>query len=97
MIKFGGLRAKTYNYFMDDGSEEKKKQKDTKKCVIKRKIKFQSYRNCSGVTKQENKRNHLEKSKIDKDSLKKDQQEFIKNNKLILKHSNNLKVKGITF
>ena len=27
MIKFVGLRAKTYNYFMDDGSEGKKKQK----------------------------------------------------------------------
>ena len=76
---------------------KKKKAKDTKKCVIKRKIKFQNYRNCSGATKQENERNHLEKSKIDKDNLKKDQQEFIKNNKLILKHSNNLKVKGITF
>ena len=76
---------------------KKKKAKDTKKCVIKRKTKFQNYRNCSGATKQENKRNHLEKSKIDKDNLKKDQQEFIKNNKLILKHSNNLKVEGITF
>ena len=39
MTKFVGLRAKTYNYLLDDGSEDKK-AKGTKKCVIKRKIKF---------------------------------------------------------
>ena len=33
----------------------------------------------------ENKISHLEKNKIDVESLKKDQKEFIKNNKLILK------------
>ena len=40
MIKFAvGLRAKTYSYLIDDGSEDKK-AKVTKKCVIKRKLKF---------------------------------------------------------
>ena len=39
MTKFVGLRAKTYNYLLDDGSEDKE-AKGTKKCVIKRKIKF---------------------------------------------------------
>ena len=39
MIKFAGLRAKTYSYLIDDGSEDKK-TKDTKKCLIKRKLKF---------------------------------------------------------
>ena len=30
--KFVGLRAKTYSYLIDDGSEDKKKGKRTKKC-----------------------------------------------------------------
>ena len=38
MTKFVGLRAKTYSYLIDDGSEDKE-LKGTKKCVIKRKIK----------------------------------------------------------
>ena len=39
MVKFVGLRAKTYSYLIDDGSKDKK-AKDTKKCVIKRNPKF---------------------------------------------------------
>ena len=35
MIKFVRLRAKTYSYLIDDGSEDKK-AKDTKMCVIKK-------------------------------------------------------------
>ena len=35
MIKFVGLRAKTYSYFIDYGSEDKK-AKGTKKCAIKK-------------------------------------------------------------
>ena len=38
--KFVGLRAKTYSYLIDDGSKERK-AKGTKKCVRKRKNKFQ--------------------------------------------------------
>ena len=34
MTKFVGLGAKTYNYLIDDSSEDKK-AKGTKKCVIK--------------------------------------------------------------
>ena len=34
MTKFVGLRAKTYSYLIDDGSENKK-AKTKKKCVIK--------------------------------------------------------------
>ena len=37
MKKIVGLRAKTYSSLIDDGSEDKK-AKDTKKCVIKRKL-----------------------------------------------------------
>ena len=39
------LRAKTYSYLTDDGSEDKI-VKDTEKFVIKRKLKFESYKNC---------------------------------------------------
>ena len=46
MVTFVGLRAKTYSYLIDDGSEDKK-AKATKKCDIKRKRKFENYKNCS--------------------------------------------------
>ena len=69
-IKFARLRAKTYNYFIDDGSEDKK-AKGTKKCVIKRKLKFQNYKNCLEANQIKNKINHLEKNKTDIDSIKK--------------------------
>ena len=39
MLKFVGLRAKTYSYLIDDGSEDEK-AKGTKRCFIKRKIKL---------------------------------------------------------
>ena len=39
------LRPKTYSYLTDDGKEDKK-AKGTKKCVIKRMIKFNDYKNC---------------------------------------------------
>ena len=35
MAKFVGIRAKTYSYLLDDGSEDKK-AKETKKCVIRK-------------------------------------------------------------
>ena len=63
MTKFVRLRAKTYSYLIDDGSEDKK-AKGTKKCVIKRKLKFENYKNCLEATQLENKINHLEKNQI---------------------------------
>ena len=84
MTIFVGLRAKTYSYLIDDASEDKK-GKDTKKCVTKRKIKFENYKNCLETTQLDEKINYLEKNEINIDSLKKDKKEFIKNNKLILK------------
>ena len=44
MKEFVALRAKTYAYFMDDDSE--KKAKGTKKCVIKRSLVFENYKDC---------------------------------------------------
>ena len=44
MEEFVGLTAKTYSYLIDNGSEDQK-AKDTKKWVIKIKIKFENYEN----------------------------------------------------
>ena len=49
------------------------RHKRHKKCVIKRKIKFQDYKNCLEATQIENKTNHLAQNKTDVDSLKEDQ------------------------
>ena len=68
--KFVGPRAKTYSYVIDDSSEDEK-AKGTKKCVIKRKIKFENYKNCLEATQLDNKIKYLKKNKISIDSLKK--------------------------
>ena len=75
MTKYFGLRAKSYSYLIDHGSEVPK-AKGTKKCVIKRKLEFENYKNCLEATQVENKVNCLEKNKINIDSLKK----ILKNN-----------------
>ena len=69
MTKFVGLIAKTYSDLRDDGIEDKK-VKDTKKRVIKRKLKFEDYKNCLKATRIENKMNYTEKIKINIDNLK---------------------------
>ena len=70
MTKFVGLRAKTYSYLIDDGSEDKG-TKGTKKCAIKKKFKFEYYKNCLEATKIENKINYLEKIELIYVALKK--------------------------
>ena len=45
MTEFAALRAKTYSYLIGDDIEVKK-DKVIKKCVIKRILKFQDYKNC---------------------------------------------------
>ena len=45
MTKFVALRPKTYSYLMDDGGIDEK-AKGTKKCVIKRRLKFNDYKDC---------------------------------------------------
>ena len=60
MTRFVGLRAKTYSYLIDDGSQDKK-AKDTKKCAIKRKVEFENYKICLEATQLENKINYLKK------------------------------------
>ena len=45
MTECVALRANAYAY-LDDGGNEHKKSKDTKMCVIKQKLVFQSFKNC---------------------------------------------------
>ena len=45
ITEFVTLRPKTYSYLTDDGKEDKK-AKGTKKCVIKKTIKFNDYKKC---------------------------------------------------
>ena len=71
---------KSLLWWIDNDDEEEddgignQKSKLTKKCVIKRKLKFEDYFNCLGANRFENKINHLQNNKIDVDSLK----EFLK-------------------
>ena len=69
MAEFAALRLKTYSYLTDD-NDENKKAKDTKKCVIKRKIKFKDRIHCLEAAQLESKINQLEKYKVDGDSLR---------------------------
>ena len=45
VTEFVTLRPKTYSYLTDDGKEDKK-AKGTKKCIIKKMIKFNDYQKC---------------------------------------------------
>ena len=45
MIEFVGLRAKIYAYLMVDDSKHKK-AKRTKKCIIKRRLMVNNYKDC---------------------------------------------------
>ena len=82
MKEFVGLRVKTYSD-LKDNKDEDKKAKGTKKCFIKRKLKFQDYKNCLEAAHIVDKINHLEKNNIDLDSPKK----LIKNNILLKKNA----------
>ena len=66
MKEFVRLRAKIYSYLIDDSRNN---EKGTKRCVIKRKVKFEYYKKFLETTQLENKINHPESDKIDADSL----------------------------
>ena len=55
--------------------------------VIKRKLRFQGYKNCLEAAQTENKVNHLEQNKLDSltENQKKKKETITKNNKPILK------------
>ena len=70
MEQFLELRAKTYSYLIDDDSEDQK-GKDTIECVMKRKFKFEDYKNRLEAIQTENKINHLKKIKLTQIVLRK--------------------------
>ena len=49
MVEFVTLTPKTYSYLTDDKDEDKT-AKGTKKCAIKRKLKFEDYKHCLEAT-----------------------------------------------
>ena len=56
MKEFAELRAKAYSYLTENNNKDKK-AKDTKKCLIKRKLKLEDY--CLEATQLKNKLNQL--------------------------------------
>ena len=46
MTEFAALRSKAYSYLIWDGNSDKK-AKGTKKCVIKGRLRFNDYKDCS--------------------------------------------------
>ena len=60
MKDFVGLRTKTYSCLKDNNDEDIK-AKGTKKCVLKRKLKFEDYKNCLQAAQIETKIIHLKK------------------------------------
>ena len=44
MTEFAALRPTTYFSYLTDDNDESKKAKDTKKCAMKQKLKFEDYK-----------------------------------------------------
>ena len=57
MKEFIGLRVKTFSYLKDNNDEDRK-TRGTKKCVVKRKLKFEDYKNYLEAVQIENKINN---------------------------------------
>ena len=72
MKEFVGLKAQKIYTYLKDNNDEDKKSKSTKKCVIKRKLKFQDNKNYLETAQTENKIHHLEKNNIEVDTPKQD-------------------------
>ena len=53
MTVFSALRSKTYCYLTDD-NDEKKNEKGTKKCIIRRKLKFEDFKKTFKVIQLDN-------------------------------------------
>ena len=61
--EFVTLWAKTYCYLTNNNDEDKK-AKDTKKCIIKTKLKFEDYKTCLKPIQLENKIYQKKKKKL---------------------------------
>ena len=76
MKKFAGFRPKIYSY-LKDSNDKCKKAIGTKKCVIKRKLKFEYYEKWLKASQIMNIVHYLEKNRVNVDSLKEDEKELI--------------------
>ena len=77
MKEFVRLRTKTYSYLIDQDRKDKK-AKGIKRCIIKRKPKFEDYKNCLEASQLKNKIHHLEKIKLTSIVLKTSQKIYKK-------------------
>ena len=68
IIEFAALRPNTYSYLADNNDEDEK-AKDTRKCVTKRKIKFEDYKPCLDANQLENEIHRLEKNNLNEDNI----------------------------
>ena len=74
--EFTLLTAKTYSYLTNNNDKDKNQKH--KKCVVKRKLKFEEYKHYLEATQLEIKINHLEKNTLNIDNLQENHKEFIK-------------------
>ena len=71
------MTAKAYSYLTDNNDEDKK-TKGTKRCVIKRTLQFEDYKNFLKTIQLENKIEQLEKNKVNVDNIKENHKQLTK-------------------
>ena len=84
MKKFVGLRPKRYAY-LKDNDDESKKAKGTKRCVIKRNLKFKVFKNCLKASQIIKKVNYFENRGFNVDTLTENHRKCIEINKSLLR------------
>ena len=79
-----------YSYLTDNNDEDRN-TKGSKRCVIKRKLKFDDYKHFLEATELENRINHLQQNNLDNNNLRKIMKNSLKNKKIILKSQQRFK------
>ena len=79
-----------YSYLTDNNDEDKN-TKGSKRCVIKRKLKFDDYKHFLEATELENRINHLQQNNLGNNNLRKIMKNSLKNKKIILKSQQRFK------
>lgn len=69
MIKFLVQRSKAYSYLTEDSGKENK-AKETKRCVMKRKLRFEHYKRYLYTASLQNEINYLQENGKDATTLK---------------------------
>ena len=90
MKEFTALRAKTYSYLAGNNNEDKE-AKNTKKCAIKTRVKFDDYKNCQKQLEFKIKYSIQKKINLNVDNLPKIIKNSYKNSNLILKSQQRLR------